>query len=417
MEFADILGALGISDIHASWRRNWEASQASYPQNGVYFLTEKFINEANEILGLPNDAVKALYRAASTVRGRQELGTLAWHARNILFSSKGTEQDEIWQNWPSLEASMGKEAGLFAALVFISWLPDAVRFYNEKGIPREVLIDTFKDMEIWMSNYYEAHGVWGLDELCWLIHHFNYNIYRLGRLQYMPGDFYHKVKVLRNKMSRKVVTLAEGGERFKNDGRVEGANSIVDDKTVWMSEMAEKGGYIIGHPILPDGTVSTRQVSLHSNEWETVLSKGDPVLHIHIPRGGSMSYELCLESLKMAVAFFHKYFPEKPFYAFSLNTWFLDSQLQKLLPESSNLVKFQKEFYLYRQVDNDGLLRRFVFKGNRLDSPSAPRDSLLQRAILDHVAAGNHMYTGSGFILKDDLDRWGTGFYQGTQIV
>jgi len=307
---------------------------------------------------------------------------------------------------------MGKASGMFAALVFISELPAVQKFYNEKGISHEVLIDTFNDVGIWMRDYYEAHGVWGMDELCWLIWHFTFGIYRLGRLQFMTGAFGGMVKVFRNKKSGKVVTLTEGGVRFRKDGRVDGNKSIVDYDTAWISEMEEKDGFITGNFIFPDGTVSRKMESLSLKEWEVVLSNGDPVLHIHIPRGSRMSYELCHESLKMAAGFFQKFFPDKPFCGFALNTWFLDAQLQNLLPETSNLVKFQKEFYIYRDVENDGLLRRFVFKGCELNSPAAPRESSLQNAILDHVAAGNHMYTCSGFILKEDMDKWGTGFYQ-----
>jgi len=412
MEFNDVMKALKINDIHLSWSKNWAASQAVYRKNSVYFLEEEFINEANKIFRLPDDAVKALYRVASIARNREELSRLAWHGHYILFINNDGDQKVIWQNWPSMENSMGESAGMFAVLVFISALPIVEKFYNEKGIPREVLIDTFSDVEIWMSNYYETHGVWGMDEMCWLIHHFNCAIYRLGRLQFMPGNFNGKVKVLRNKVSGKVVTLTEAGSRFRSDGRVEGINSIVDDDGAWISGMDEKDGFITGNPILPDGIVSGNTISLSLKEWVVVLSNGDPILHIHIPRGSRMPYELCHESLKMAVDFFQRYFPEKPFYGFALNTWFLDAQLQNLLPTFSNLVKFQMEFYIYRVVDDDGLIRRFVFKGCRLNSPTAPKESLLQRAILNHVTAGNHMYTCAGFILKEDMDRWGTDFYQ-----
>ena len=412
MLIADVLKALELDDMHETWRCNWEATQKTYPGASVFFLEDDFVDKANLILHLPDDAIEAYHRATEMVRKREELSRLAWHARQILFSSSGKEQSDIWQNWPSLKASMGEMEGMFAVLVFVSELPAVSEYYEKKGIPQKILIDTMNDVDIWMRDYYNLHGVWGLDELCWAIHHFTFKIFKLGRLQFMPEPFTGSIKVYRNKKNSEVVALMEGGVKVRDDGRFDGNNSIEDSHSYWFTSIDEKNGFVTANPVFPDGIVSKKLISVSLSEWELVLQKGDPVLNIHIPRDGRMPYEMCLESIKTAYDFFHKHFPEQSFNGFALITWFLDPQLIKMMPASSNLVRFQKEFYLYRQTDSDGLLRRFVFRGFALDSSDAPRESSLQQSILDYVEDGNHMYTCSGFILNDDIDYFGTNFYQ-----
>jgi hypothetical protein len=48
-----------------------------------------------------------------------------------------------------------------------------------------------------------------------------------------------------------------------------------------------------------------------------------------------------------------------------------------------------------------------VFGKKPADLSTAPRDTQLQRVLIDYLLAGNHIHDGAGFILKDEL--------QGTQ--
>jgi hypothetical protein len=115
--------------------------------------------------------------------------------------------------------------------------------------------------------------------------------------------------------------------------------------------------------------------------------------------------------MEMAKEFFPRYFPEKAFDAFACGTWLFDPQFQQLLPASSNIVRFQKEFYLYPFKGDDSGTFHFVFGEKPSDLSLAPRDTLLRRKILEHIAAGGHFYAEGGFILMNDL-HWGQEVYQ-----
>jgi hypothetical protein len=134
------------------------------------------------------------------------------------------------------------------------------------------------------------------------------------------------------------------------------------------------------------------------------------MLEMHIPAGTPMGFEACGQSLHQALAFFSRYFPDRPYRGFCCTSWLLDSQLPDLLPASSNLVRFMQEFYCYPRLSNATQTFERVFGGEPQDLSTAPRDTTLRRAILDHALAGGRMRSGGVFMLADDL-RWGEQVY------
>jgi hypothetical protein len=144
-----------------------------------------------------------------------------------------------------------------------------------------------------------------------------------------------------------------------------------------------------------------------------VLADEDPVLHIHIPGGEPMSHSLCGESIRSAIDFFPRHFPERPFTAFCCSSWILDTGLESLLPPTSNLVRFQREVYLVPTGIRDDSVLRNVFGGMPDDLEKAPRDTALQRAILEVLQSGRSLPTGGGgcFLLPEDFD-WGKQVYR-----
>ena len=81
--------------------------------------------------------------------------------------------------------------------------------------------------------------------------------------------------------------------------------------------------------------------------WEAVLKPGDQTLEFHIPGGEPLDQAACGESFRRSLKFFAKYFPEITPRAIYVGTWLLDPQLREMLPAMSNLVRFQREMYLY----------------------------------------------------------------------
>jgi hypothetical protein len=89
--------------------------------------------------------------------------------------------------------------------------------------------------------------------------------------------------------------------------------------------------------------------------------------------------EDCRDSLRQAYAFFARYSPERPIKASFCHTWFFTPQLQQLLPPQSNVVRFQREFYLFPFPAAPAFMD---LPGEKINDPIRLRANLLRRAVL-----------------------------------
>ena len=128
------------------------------------------------------------------------------------------------------------------------------------------------------------------------------------------------------------------------------------------------------------------------------------VLSTHIPRTGPLKPALVDESFAEATNFFARYFPDYPTRDFFCVSWMLDPQIAELFPHS-NLAAFQRRWTLYgdSQPGNTDVLF-FVFNRREPTNPeSLPRDTSLQRAIAERMAAGVSWSTVKGRIHQESV--------------
>ncbi|MFI8083142.1 acyltransferase domain-containing protein [Kitasatospora sp. NPDC086009] len=130
-------------------------------------------------------------------------------------------------------------------------------------------------------------------------------------------------------------------------------------------------------------------------------------LQLHIPdHSGPLSAEACDRALARARDFFARHFPTEPYATAFISSWLLDPQLRRHLPEDSNIVRFQKRFTPLRPpgepADDNPL--RYVFGDSGRPLESLPRDTPLQRALVDHLRAGGHWYVVGGWLRLGEDD-------------
>jgi GNAT-like C-terminal domain/N-acyltransferase N-terminal domain len=133
---------------------------------------------------------------------------------------------------------------------------------------------------------------------------------------------------------------------------------------------------------------------------------GDPVINLHMPRGRPLDPDACDESIQRISRFVQDRSPEQPV-AFMCHTWLLDDQLAAYLPETSNIIKFQRRFRLLPNPTEraDHPMLQGIFKrdpGERTELPAEllnqlPQDTTLQRAFVTHLRSGNHWFNRTGW--------------------
>lgn len=173
-------------------------------------------------------------------------------------------------------------------VMFLYFCEELSQKYEEKGIPREILLDTIDDFKISVKRQYDIDGRIGIVMASVLAKHLSMKLFRLGRLQFCMEPF--------------------------------------------AIDLPEKG-----------------------------LSKGSPVLDIHIPVGNSITKDALNHSFKLADEFFGKYFPDYHYDYYMCHSWLLDETLKKFLKEGSNILEFQNLFHPVLKKEDDAILR-FMFK-------------------------------------------------------
>ncbi|MDO5084513.1 MAG: acyltransferase domain-containing protein [Arachnia propionica] len=113
-----------------------------------------------------------------------------------------------------------------------------------------------------------------------------------------------------------------------------------------------------------------------------------PFVGVHIPETGPLTPDLVDASLDAARVLVPRLFPEHPAQEFRLTSWLLDPLVIDALPPESNLARFARRFEIIDDGEPDPRDAFFFVFHTELrlqpvDLSGLPRDSSLQRAVLD----------------------------------
>ena len=109
-----------------------------------------------------------------------------------------------------------------------------------------------------------------------------------------------------------------------------------------------------------------------------------------------------LSSYRKVWEHLHQLFPEGRA-LFGCHSWLLYPKMQLFLPESMNLIRFQKDFCLVDSRDDPGFHDDWRLYGEHAEKPlnELPRDTLLRRLFAEWLEAGGTAGIGMGFFYYD----------------
>ena len=389
MRLEDVLAKIQEPEALEVLRPHWEESVAALAGGLPHFLLPSEFTANREWCGFGPEVEPQLREAARRIIGDPALTHLAWHCYCLLYEH--LDYNEM-KRWPTLERAMGELSGVFYLLVTVAMAPRVLDVHRKMGVAEETTRETLSQVRSVAGRYHSMTG--GrlgvtLNTLYWMRHYVAGRLFRVGRMEYMIQPWGGSVVAWRGRATGEVIALAPDATRFNGAGYVDGAGGKFDTERGWTAKLVEDAEAVTGCPISPRGMAVRREVRLPKAEWECVLKKGDLSLQMHIPAGGGMTLERCGDSMQRAVPFFRRLFPEQPFKAITCGSWIFNTQFEEIKLSSDNLVRYQRELYLFPTPSSgrDGLW--FIFLQEPVDLKTAPRESSLQRAVLKFLEAGN----------------------------
>ncbi len=205
--------------------------------------------------------------------------------------------------------------------------------------------------------------------------------------------------------------------RARNDGL--GVDAEITTATLWdIGQQVRLHHRLYGDPGMGKGHWITHHLASHlfrlgrlqfQRAWPKhlgdLIPAGTAVLDVHIPEDGRLFPEACDESFAAAREFFARHFPADGARWFVCSSWLLDPQLAEILPETSNIVQFQRRFQRVTVDRNSpGLVFEFVFYRpdlDRADDPDLsqlPRRTRVERALIEYYESGGRIHPGVGVI-------------------
>jgi hypothetical protein len=132
-------------------------------------------------------------------------------------------------------------------------------------------------------------------------------------------------------------------------------------------------------------------------------------LFVHVPHGRSLNVGATREAMAQAEHFMSRHYPEEPLAMFACSSWLLDPQWADYLPESSNILEFQRQFRLIPEhfgSQDDAGDKDVLFTALGQHPPDGPldedflsqlpQDTSLERGFAHHIRSGGHFHSRVG---------------------
>lgn len=146
--------------------------------------------------------------------------------------------------------------------------------------------------------------------------------------------------------------------------------------------------------------ISARLFRIGQLEYELTEYQGEKAVSIHIPTDALFTPEAVQESLDRAEQLLGSRFPEYSQGKWFCHSWLLSPTLTQMLPESSNILSFQRRFAVIPLDHPCEGMQQWVFKNPKIPLEELPEETSLQRKIKAHLLGGGVFRDAKGTLLR-----------------
>lgn len=398
-----LMGAVGCKKWPDRWNEIFDEAMSDFDKNGCPLLDGEYYDRLHKKYGILNTYLDLYKDVAERVSKNEPLSRLLMllcytlkDRKTVMDDLRGFERPQA----PSPEQEL--EYDMLCGLAAFYPIDYCYELLSKKNLPKEVIDNTLNMYERGVTEYMVRHnGKPGYHLLGWYQYATDGKIFEIKRLQFEINLKIENISIFKNQKGE-VISLAEGVDVHRS-GVALGSYGYEDEEGSYRAEIEETSDSWLGYPYSKaTGLVEHDKVKLSKDEWEKVVSSGDNVVGIHIPRSGKLNPELVDETIAEAKEFLKKYYPEYDYKCFHCASWLCNPQIVSLLGEEKNISKFCKRFNPFT-VKSDGLsVFYFVFliddEENILEKLDAlPETTSLERTLKEYYKSGNVIHGMGGY--------------------
>lgn len=394
MTLHELMQAFGRSDEYPQELENiYQASQAEYEKRGediAFPLHQQELIRTHN--ALPQEYVQALEQVAKTVRSDALMLQYLYLLKHVMADETVSRRLLPYVQLP-VSGSMERD---FAPMFSMLDLTDkAVAQMQERNLPKDIIDGTVSEYSNIIRDFQDHNGYPGVcSYLSWLQNIVSLGIIRINRFNFQKTTFHGNVRVYRNQQGD--YTILADDVAVHRSGQILGSAGYTDEADSFHALIGENAQSFQGYPVV-DSKISKDAITLPKSQWTEVLRQDDVIISVHIPSHMSLSQDICEASYARAREIYDKHYPDVPYKAFCCFSWMMDTQLQDILGEPSNLTRFQDKYMIFPRKSGGMAIKKFVM----LLTPDAPVESFpentsLQRRIKEHYRKGNYIYEQGG---------------------
>lgn len=402
MTLEQLMQEAGCSKYPKRWSEIYETAMEVYDRQGCYLADPAYYDIMQEKFDCFGMYLEAYKKAAEQVSEDENLGRFLTLLTMALLDKEYCQEDV--KNFDRPSTPPGKEPlgyEMVTGLALCAQLNEAVKKFEKKGFPEDIIRDTLRIAVGGVGNYVRTHhGAWGYDLLWWAQLYVEGKLFLIDRLEMeLHSRFEGKAVVFQNGEGE-IVSFAKD-IMVHRDGMALGSLYYEDEEGAFEATLAETEDAYIGYPYGKDGRVSSEKIVLAKEEWKLVLQKGDPVVRIHIPREGKLTPESVERTIEKTIQFLKQHYPEYTYKAFACCSWLTDPQLIEMLGEDSNIAKFCNRFQSLTLKSNGRAVYYFVFSqpDDKFEFKDLPENTRLEKMLKRHYMDGKAIYEMEGFFL------------------
>ena len=386
------------------WREIYDDAMADYEANGCALLEPKYYDRLHAQYGMLGEYLDVYKQAACLVRENEALSAFLALVCYVLRDREHCQM-EMYELARPVSPDGGHDLAydMVTGLAMCSQADACYARLKARKLPEDLIRRVMCSPEAGVREYAKRNGgAYGYHLAGWFQHSLNAKLFPIGRLEIEINSIFHaKAAVFRNGAGEEAV-LAKDMPVHK-DGFFLGSKYFEDEEGSWTATLTETEDSWIGYPVDERGYVLPQTVTLPKSEWKLALQTGDPVVHVHIPAAGSFAPEVIDETLRQAKAFLKDYYPDYEYKAICCHSWLMDPQLEELVGEDANIVRFGKRFRRICGQSAGQAVFYFVYLSPSGPMPvdSLPENTRLERAMKAHYQSGKVVYEMFGYFFPE----------------